>query len=146
MSEINISQYKCRGYLFSSYNLLEMSAIEIGKENKVSYNTIYNWLKKFNIQIRTPKEHQIITQNKPEIKAKKSKSNKGKNNPNYGKFGDKHHNWKGNNIGFGQIHLRAHRIDPKPEDEKCEICGKVADKKGITKLIHSNKDHSINYQ
>ena len=43
---------------------------------------------------------------------------------------------------YSSIHNRAHKADPKPKDGICAMCGKVANKKGKTKLVHSNKDHS----
>jgi len=66
----------------------------------------------------------------------------GNKNPMFGKFGKEHNRYKYNNIGYDAIHIRAHKADPKPEDGICELCGKVEDKFGKTKLIHSNKDHS----
>ena len=91
----------------------------------MSYNTILKWLRKFNIRIRTKNE--IWT---------------GKNHPNYGKTGENTSHWKGDDIGYQQIHERAHKVDPKPKDGICRLCNKVIDKFGKTKLIHSNKDHS----
>jgi len=88
------------------------------------------------------------------MKENMSKAKTGKNNPNYGKrwtklekanekIEDKKYPFrKGNDIGISQIHRRAHKVDPKPIDNICQLCGKVADKDGKTKLIHSNKDHS----
>ena len=53
-------------------------------------------------------------------------------------------NSKNAKLSISTIHNRAHKADPKPKNGICEICGKVADKNGIIKLIHSNKDHSYN--
>jgi len=39
------------------------------------------------------------------------------------------------------MHLRAHDVDPKPIDGKCQICHQIADKKGKTRLVHANKNH-----
>jgi len=66
----------------------------------------------------------------------------GENHPNYGRCGEKNLNWKYNDISVSRIHMRAHKIDPKPKDRICELCEKIIDDKGITKLEHSNKDHS----
>ncbi len=49
---------------------------------------------------------------------------------------------KKHDIGYHTIHKRAHKADPKPIDNKCQLCDKVADKEGKTKLVHSNKDHT----
>ena len=70
----------------------------------------------------------------------------GKNHPMYGRdrSGEKGPAWKYDKVGYLAIHIRAHKIDPKPKDGICAYCHKVSDKKGITKLIHSNKDHSYN--
>lgn len=46
-----------------------------------------------------------------------------------------------NDIGYEAIHLRAHRIDPKPKDGICAYCHKIKDKYENSKLEHSNKDH-----
>lgn len=48
-----VKRYKCPGYLFCQYILLHNSTIKIGNENNVSCATIRNWLKKFNIPIRS---------------------------------------------------------------------------------------------
>ncbi len=106
-----IKLYKCRGYLFCIYELLEKSTTQIAKEYKVHRHTILYWLRKFNIKRRTIRE------------ARSGKS------------------WK-DDIGYHTIHKRAHKVDLKPVDGKCAICNKIADKKGITKLVHSNKDHT----
>jgi len=71
-------------------------------------------------------------QNNPEYHKKKSKAMKG----------NKNSNWDKNGLHYDYIHKRAHKVDPKPEDGICELCGKVKDENGKTKLVHSNKDHS----
>ncbi|KKL46957.1 hypothetical protein LCGC14_2340350 [marine sediment metagenome] len=107
--------YQCPGYLFCMYELLELSTLKIAKECGVSFTTINSWLKEFNIRM----------------------------NQCYSKPGENSPSWKGDDIkSYGGIHERAHQIDPKPIDGKCEICDKVADENGKTKLVHSNKDHS----
>ncbi len=66
----------------------------------------------------------------------------GDKHPNYGKRGKDNPNWDKNGLHYNYTHLKAHEDDPKPEDGICAYCHNVADKKGITKLVHSNKDHS----
>ncbi len=44
-----IKPYKCRGYLFILYVLLEIDVYQIAKECGITYHTIRYWLKKFNI-------------------------------------------------------------------------------------------------
>jgi len=109
--------YKCPAYLFCNYVLLEMTSPEIGKECGVHLTTILNWLKKFNIRIRTISE--VTT-------------------------GDKHPRWKGDDIkDINIIHKRVRDIKPKPKDGKCEFCNKVKCKYGKTKLVLSNiKGHN----
>ncbi len=119
----------CRGYLFCLYELLEKNSNQIAKECGVYGSIILKQLRKFNIRIRTYSE----------VKT-------GKKNPMYDRTGWRsplyYSAWKEDDIGLEAIHYRAHKIDPKPKDGKCAICNQVADKKGITKLVHSNKDHS----
>ena len=143
-----IKLYQCRGYLFCNYELLELSIPIIAKECDAVQSTIWRWLRKFNIRIRTISE-----------------ATKGKNNPNYGKTGEKHQiygkhwtwsekskdkirgknnpTWKGDNIkniNKEAIHKRIKKIKPKPEI--CDICHQITDKKSITKLELSNiKNH-----
>lgn len=47
-----------------------------------------------------------------------------------------------NKLCYASIHIRAHKIDPKPKNGICELCGNIVSKTGKTKLDHSNKDHS----
>lgn len=66
----------------------------------------------------------------------------GKNNPMFGRTGEKHPRWKGNDVGRIPLHQWICRHKPKSKDGKCEICHKVADKNKITKLELSNtKNH-----
>ena len=111
----NIKLYHCPAYLFCNYELLEKNSNQIAKECNIIGNTILKWLRKFNIRIRTMSES---------------------------KTGNKHHNWKENNSHYDYIHRLAHKVQSKPIDNKCQLCNKVKDKQGITKLVHSNKDHS----
>ncbi|KKM88183.1 hypothetical protein LCGC14_1261250 [marine sediment metagenome] len=144
-----IKLYRCRGYLFCNYELLKLSITIIAKKCDVAKSTIWVWLRKFNIRIRTISE-----------------AKKGKNHPNYGKTGEKHPNygkhwfwseeskdkmrgennptWKGDdvkNINKEAIHNRIRKVKPKPK--VCDICHQEADKEGRTKLVLSNiKDHN----
>ena len=133
-----IKQYRCRGYLFCMYELLELSSIQIGKECDTNGNTILRWLRKFNIRVRTKSEAQ--TGDKAPMYGRT-----GVNAPMYGKTGNKHPTWKGNdvkNLTIAAIHKRLRKTKPKPTDGKCEICNKVKDKYGKTRLELSNiKDH-----
>ena len=70
------------------------------------------------------------------------KSRSGVNHPMYGKFGIDHPKFNGGNSYYYYLHFEAHIVDPKPADGICNICHQKTDKKGITKLEHSNKDHS----
>lgn len=53
----NLKKYKCRGYLFCMYELLELSTLKIGKECNVGFETIRRWLIKFDIKRRTKSEN-----------------------------------------------------------------------------------------
>ena len=66
----------------------------------------------------------------------------GEKAPLFGKIGKNHPKWKGNNIkNIICIHNRVRNHKPLPKDGKCIICNQIADKKGRTKLILSNKEH-----
>ena len=56
--------YHCPVYLFSNYELLGLSSVQMGKECGVGSNIIRYWLKKFNIRIRFPnwKENNLTIQ------------------------------------------------------------------------------------
>ncbi len=98
--------YKDRNWLNMQYIILKQSTPEIGKICDVSHVTIYNWLKKYNIYIRTLSEAMKISHNKPEYKKKMREANLGEKNPMFGrtgeecylfgKFGKEHPAWKGN--------------------------------------------------
>lgn len=77
--------YKCRGYLFCLYELCKMTLHEIAKELEVSHGTIYKWLKRFDISIRSISEAQKGREHSEKTKLKISKTKKGKNNPMWGK-------------------------------------------------------------
>lgn len=108
-------------------------------------------VKKFNIKRRTLSEAMKGNTNTKGRKGKKlSEATKkkisdklsGKNNPMYGMRKEKAPMWKGDNVGIVAIHNWVAKYKPKPEDDKCEICGKIADKKGRTILQLSNiKEH-----
>ena len=137
MSE-EIKLYKCRGYLFCMYRLLNIPVGQIAKENNTGNGTIYNWLIIFDMTKRQlTKEHKRkISKNGKKLKhTKKTKERlSGKNSVH----------WKENNDHYNTIHYKAHKVQPKPTDDKCQLCNQVADEKGITKLVHSNKNHTYN--
>lgn len=154
-----IKQYRCRGYLFCMYELLEKSTPKIAKECGVVQSIIYKWLRKFNIRTRTNSEAQTGEKN-PMYGKMSGKDNPmygtdktGEKNPMYGKHwseeskdkmrGKNNPNWKEDgNISVNAIHKRIAKTKPKPSDGKCKICHKVKDKYGKTKLVLSNlKDH-----
>lgn len=39
--------------------------------------------------------------------------------------GEKHPQWKGDEVGYGALHLWIRTHKPKPADGRCEDCGKV---------------------
>ena len=77
-----------------------------------------------------------------ETKRKIGDGNRGEKNAMFGKFGVNHPSYKYNDIGYAQIHIRAHKADPPPVDGICAYCHKVKDKFRHIKLVHSNKNHS----
>jgi len=48
--------------------------------------------------------------------------NKGKNNPNFGRYDSKSSRWKGNDVGYRGLHYWVERKLGKPDI--CEYCGK----------------------
>jgi hypothetical protein len=49
-------------------------------------------------------------------------SNRGKNNPAYGKSGSLNSNWKGDDAGYAAIHYYMSKQIHKPSDDKCPGC------------------------
>lgn len=138
--------YKCRGYLFCMYELLELSSLKIAKECGVSGATIRNWLREFNIRIRILNHplYRRVGVNAPnygkhwfwseESKERSKERIRGKNHPNYGKRGAESSGWRGNDVGIGALYYRVRKNKPKPTDSKCEQCNKIVDENGIIKL------------
>ena len=134
--------YKDKDWLEDQYINQKKSTVEIAKLCVVSDETIRKWLKKLDIQIRSPSESQKISQNKLETKKKKSNSMKGKifseehkRKISESKKEEENPAWKGNweDLGCGQKHIRMKKLKLKPD--KCEICGESG------KLELSNVDH-----
>ena len=64
----------------------------------------------------------------------------GKNHPMFGRFGEEHPCYKGNDINIRHMHVRVKKIKTIPF--VCDICHQKTDKRGITKLVLSNiKNH-----
>lgn len=100
------------------------------------------WLFENNLKISNFTETKQFTK---EHKKKLSERMSGENNSMYDihRYGEDAPNYKGDNINsMYAIHQRAHQVDLKPLDGICAICGKVKNEYGVTKLVHSNKDHT----
>jgi len=120
-----IGLYKDRDWLFNEYINLNKSTTEIGKICEVNNGTIYSWLKKLDIPIRTISEALKIAFS-------------GERNPMYGKHhteatkkkisdalsGEKCYRWKGEgiNLEYSRLHKWINKYFDKPE--LCEICEK----------------------
>lgn len=151
--------YKCRGYLFCLYELLGKSTTQIAKECGASASTIWYWLRKFSIKIRTISEtnkgiknpmygrtgvnapmYGRTGVNSPLFGKHRSKETKKKiSDTRKGKYDDENHpRWKGNEAGNVAIHQWVAKHKPLPEDDKCEICYQITNENGITKLELSN--------
>jgi len=112
-----IDLYMDKDWLYEQYVTLEKSLVEIGEICDVYDSIICNWLRRFNIKIRTNSEAQKIAMNRPEL----IELNSGDTNPH----------WKGNDISYSGIHAWIGKNKPRPL--VCEICGKEG------KLELSNK-------
>jgi len=66
------TKYKNEKWLRHQYLDLKLSTHELAKICRCSALTIYNWLRNFNIEIRSLSESCKIAQNRPEVKAKRS--------------------------------------------------------------------------
>lgn len=65
--------YKCRGWLFIQYIILNKSMKNISKECKTSDTTIGNWIKRFKIPIKDQVKYKFSTKRKNSSKKYKSK-------------------------------------------------------------------------
>ncbi len=68
--------YKDKWFLFFSYRVDHLSTVQIGKLLGCNHNTIINWLRKFNIPIRTISEYHKGKKRTDETKKKMSISSK----------------------------------------------------------------------
>jgi hypothetical protein len=112
---------KNRDWLYNQYVELGKSIPKIAKECECSTSTIGRKLIKFRIPIRSKSE------------AEKQKYETGYINPN----------WKGDEVGYGALHVWVRENKQKPE--KCELCGEIRDKNGVSKLELSFIDHNKEY-
>jgi len=148
------SKYKCRGWLYIQYWLLEKSTKEISEKENVSSTTILNWLKKYKIKIRNLSEAKKLNDKKYPNRSgfqKNHKINQGKKyskercekiangkrgskNPMFNIDPKKHPMWKGDNATKEAIHmfLKKNNIPPK----KCQKCKK-------NRKIYLSFDHSL---
>jgi len=145
--------YKCRVYLWINYILLKKSAIQIGKECKVSETTIRNWLKKFEIKIRkkgfipwnkglTKETNEMVKQAGEKIGKKlkgMKRSMESREKQGISINGNKHSRWKDNDAGYTSKHDYIRKKILKPES--CFLCGQKYDKNGSKNLSLMNLDH-----
>ena len=157
-----IRLYKCRVYLFCLYILCKKSTYEIGEMCRVGYNTINNWLRKFNIRIRPKSEANKIAQNRPEVRIKINEiwnnpdyreMHSGENSRLYGKYGKEHPNWKENykEISYFTKHRRMHITLVEMgilEPDYCPYCNKPKSKKrklDLINLFHIYLENPLDY-
>lgn len=121
-----MKKYKNKYWLYDQYIIQKKSTTEIAKEINCSSGTIWRWLKKFGIKIRTISESQ--KGRKITWGGKISNTMKGKH------LGKENSNWREwDKISKEQKHARMRKKIPKPE--QCINCGKRR------KLLIANKDH-----
>lgn len=133
--------YKDKKWLYQKYIELKMSTCKIGRECEVSGATIRNWLRKFNIPRRSISEAQKITQNRSNVKAKKSKSMMGKNKNKY--KGENSSRWKEwNEISKNTKHHRMKKILSEMGIIEPEYCPDCNEKPETEREMHlMNIDH-----
>jgi len=91
--------YQNKDWLSQKYSKEKLSMREIGKLCGVKDTTIFVWLKKFDIKIRTRSEARLETLKKyPHPWIGKRAWNRGKPGPNRRKYGKEAWSWKGGRI------------------------------------------------
>jgi len=139
-----IKKYRCRGYLYITYEILRKSRNEIAKECNVSGNTILTWMIKYKIPRRTMS--QALKGRKDGFKKGNKPWHKGLASELQPMFGKKHSketlekmsgennpSWKGDKAGYKAIHLWVRKH--KPKMNSCEFCGKHEE------LVMASKTH-----
>lgn len=128
-------------WLENEYINLRKSSIQIAKEQNVSSPTILQRLKKFGIKIRTLSEARRGKESWNKGKKLSEEHKRKLSEAKIGKYiGEKHPNWKGDNIKYGQLHARIRKS--KEKLKHCEKCGR--EKKLQLSFNHSLGNYTFN--
>jgi len=165
--------YQDKDWLYQKYWGENLSTYKIGKLCNIDHQTIYYWIKKFEIKVRTQKESILRKESHPnwgkkfslERRLKLSKALSGKNHPNYGKClskktrekigntlklksprGEKSPSWKGGktiNNNYSFVYCPDH---PNSRNTGYILEGRLIAEKTLGRYLKSNEVvHHINF-